>query len=91
MNALEKAKQLIAGRVDYDVLCRHAMHNKAEREAIYAQFNEDRAKPRNQRMTKAREEYLKRSLKALNIEKGLLETKEARIRPHVSSEHLFII
>ena len=84
MNALEKAKQLIAGRVEYDDLCRYATHNLNERQAIYVELSE-------RGISDIRRDFLKRSLKALNIEKGLLEAKEARIKPHVTSECLFII
>lgn len=83
-NALEKAKQLIAGRVDYDDLCRYAAHNLSERQQVKAELNQ-------RRLSKPRTLYLKARMKDLLIEKSLLETKERRIRPFVTSEHLFII
>lgn len=92
MNALEKAKKLIAGRVDYEDLCRYAAHNLAERQAILSELNQSkRSKLRSKKISSVRVDYLKRQLRDLSVEKSLLETKEARIRPHVSSEHQFII
>lgn len=82
-NALEKAKQLIAGRMDYDVLCRHAAHNLAERTQLQLALKEKVSKPRLI--------YLKSKMKDLMIEKSLLETKEGRIKPFVTSDHKFII
>lgn len=83
-NALEQAKQLIAGRVDYDVLCRHAAHNLSERNQVQQALKQPR-------LSKPRVSFLKGRLRDLLIEKSIIETKERRIRPHVSSEHLFII
>lgn len=82
-NAVKKARELIAGFVNYDDLCRYAAHNLAERKQIHIQLNK--------RPSKARREYLKNSLRALGIEKSMLETKEARIRSKACSEHQFII
>lgn len=83
-NALEQARQLIAGRVDYDDLCRYAAHNLNERTQVVEALKQ-------KRLSKPRVLFLKGRLRDLQIEKSLLETKERRIRPHVSSEHQFII
>lgn len=83
-NALEQAKQLIAGRVNYDDLCRYAAHNLNERTQVLEALKQ-------KRLSKPRVLFLKGRLRDLQIEKSLLETKERRIRPHVSSEHKFII
>lgn len=90
-NALESAKKLIAGRVGYDELCRHAAHNLAERKEIGAMLGKDNSLPKRKRMSEQRKNHLLRQLKSLKIEAGLLRTKERRIRPHVLSEHQFII
>ena len=83
-NPLQKAKELIAGRVDYADLCRYATHNLAERKAVVKALSA-------RRLSKPRIAYLKQRQKSLAIEKSLLETKERRIRPHAVSEHEFII
>lgn len=82
--AKQSAKQLIAGRVPMDELCRNAAHNLHERREVAKELS-------RKRISKPRKQYLQQRQKWLAVEKSMLESKYARIRSHAVSEHVFII
>lgn len=85
LNAIKKARQLVAGFMPYDELCRAAAHNLAERRDVQNALNE-------RRLSKPRKAYLEGRMECLKAEKEVLESKHARIAPHVNtSEFSFII
>ncbi len=86
----ESAVSLVRGRVQWDDLCRYALHNKVERERIqeemvYANHNKGVITP-------ARYNYLRQQLRSLNLEKNVILAKKSRIESKVNTSRFeFII
>ena len=84
----KQATEQVKGRIQWDELCRMALHNKAEREPIQAEMLEaHRARAAGEdAMSAARYSYLRHLLKRLTIEKAVLVAKKERIEGRVSDK-----
>lgn len=86
--AIINARQLVAGFMPFDELCRQAAHNLKERTEV-----QDAIRERKQ--SKQRLNYLNDQLESSMIEKEVLESKHARVVGNVPkrmlSEYQFII
>ena len=87
-NAIINARQLVAGFMQYDELCRQAAHNLKGRTEVQDAKGE-------RKQSKQRLNYLNDQLESLMIEKEVLESKHARVvgrvPKHILSEYQFII